>query len=169
MTVDPKSTITPFDRANSQLQNTIFQHSHHHYLCIFASDEWQSLHDTLLAICPSATTAETHHSPSHCAHIHCLVSITIKKAQVNVNGRSFFHGGIQYHTFASQALPYQMPFCQTPPPLPSVTLQQYVTGYWWEGSASTAISPISAQMSWINIIEQEALLSEQSLQNTQSC
>jgi len=28
--------------------------------------------------------------------------------------------------------------------LPSVTWQQNVTGYWWEGSTSTAIPPISA-------------------------
>ena len=32
-TADTKITITVFDRANSQLWNTIFQHSHQHYLC----------------------------------------------------------------------------------------------------------------------------------------
>ena len=29
-TTDTRSTRTPFHRANSQLQNTVFQHSHHH-------------------------------------------------------------------------------------------------------------------------------------------
>ena len=38
-TTDKKSTITLFDSINSQLQNTIFQHSHHHQLCIFDSNE----------------------------------------------------------------------------------------------------------------------------------
>ena len=36
---DTKSKITLFDRANSQLQNTVFQHSHHHELSTFASGE----------------------------------------------------------------------------------------------------------------------------------
>ena len=36
-----------------------------------------------------------------------------------------------------------MPFCQTAPLLPSVTQQQNVTEYWWEGSASSAILPAS--------------------------
>jgi len=35
----------------------------------------------------------------------------------------------------------QKPFCQTVPLLLSVTWQQNVTEYWWEGSASTAILP----------------------------
>ena len=34
-----KSTITLFDRANSQLQKTTFQQSYHHFVCIFASDK----------------------------------------------------------------------------------------------------------------------------------
>ncbi len=38
-TTDRKSTIALFDRPISQLQNTISQHSHHHYICIFISDE----------------------------------------------------------------------------------------------------------------------------------
>ena len=50
------------------------------------------------------------------------------------------HGGIQFHSFASDALLCQTPFCQTAPLLPSVTQQQNVMEY-WEGSASTAIPP----------------------------
>jgi len=38
ITTDKKSTITLFDRANSELQNT-FQHRHHHCICIFAIDD----------------------------------------------------------------------------------------------------------------------------------
>ena len=54
------------------------------------------------------------------------------------------HGGIQFHTFASSALPCQTPFCQSAPLLPSVTRQQHVMGYWWEGPTSTtAILPTS--------------------------
>jgi len=37
-----------------------------------------------------------------------------------------------------------MPLCQTGPLLPSVTQQQHVTEYWWEGSTSAAIWPTSA-------------------------
>jgi len=39
--------------------------------------------------------------------------------------------------------PCQMPLCQTAPLLPSVTQQQNVMGYWWEGSTSTTIPPTS--------------------------
>jgi len=39
LTTDTKSTGTLFDRASSYPQNTTFQHSHHHQLCIFTSDE----------------------------------------------------------------------------------------------------------------------------------
>ena len=53
------------------------------------------------------------------------------------------HGGIQWHTSASYALPCQIPFCQTAFLLPSVTRQQHVTGYWQEGSTSTAVPPTS--------------------------
>ena len=56
----------------------------------------------------------------------------------------FLHGGIQFHTFASYALPCQMPFCHTTPLLPSVTHWQNVMECWWEGSAPTAIPPTSA-------------------------
>jgi len=55
----------------------------------------------------------------------------------------FPQGGIQRHTFASYTLPHQMPFCQTVSLLLSVTWQQNLTEYWWEGSTSTAIPPTS--------------------------
>lgn len=37
-TTNIRSTKTLFNRANSHLQNTVFQYSHHHDLCIFTSD-----------------------------------------------------------------------------------------------------------------------------------
>jgi len=59
----------------------------------------------------------------------------------------FLHVGIQQHTFASSALPCQTPFCHAAPPLSAVAAtlsrQQHVMGYWWEGSVSSAISPTS--------------------------
>ena len=55
----------------------------------------------------------------------------------------FPRGGIQCHIFASSALPCQTPYCQSAPLLPSVTWQQNGVEYWWECSASTAISPSS--------------------------
>jgi len=54
-------------------------------------------------------------------------------------GAIFPHGGVQQHPFASYIFP-----CQTAPLLLSVTQQQHVMGFWWEGSASTAIPPTSA-------------------------
>jgi len=55
----------------------------------------------------------------------------------------FPHGGIQFHT-ASYTLPCSTPFCRTVPLLPSVTWQQNLREYWWEGSTSTAVPPTSA-------------------------
>ena len=78
----------------------------------------------------------------HSADIHCLISINVQKVSMNVNECHFFpHGRIQWHTFVSYALPCQTPFCQTAPLLPSVTWQQHVTQYLWEGPTSTAIAP----------------------------
>ena len=37
-----------------------------------------------------------------------------------------------------------MAFCQSAHLLPSLTQQQNIMGYWWEGSTSTAIPPTSA-------------------------
>jgi len=62
----------------------------------------------------------------------------------------FQHGGIQFHAFASYATL-----------LPSVTQQQNVGEYWWEGSTSTAKPPTSASDMMAIKIKEEALLSEQ--------
>jgi len=87
----------------------------------------------------AVTSAETHH-PSP------LFAFPVDECQ----WEPFFpHGEIQFHTFASSALPCQMPFCQTAPLLSSVEWQQNVKEYWQEGSASTAIQPTL----WANIIK----------------
>ena len=88
-TINTKSTITLFDRANSQLQNTTFQHSHHHQpicadelivtfiilqcdSCAWPSGMWPVFH-------VAVTSSEMHHLVPHCAHIHCLVFINIQQ------------------------------------------------------------------------------------------
>ena len=52
------------------------------------------------------------------------------------------HGGIQFHAFTSYTLPYQTPFYEIAPLLPSVT-QQNITEQRGAGSTSTAV-PTSA-------------------------
>ena len=64
-TIDMKSTVTPFDRVNSQLQNIIFQHSYHHWLCIFTSDEQESACHAWTSIWLSRTLSCLSH------HCHC--------------------------------------------------------------------------------------------------
>jgi len=102
---------------------------------------WTSLGDPLL----QSPLQQKHHSPPHCAHIHCLVSMNIQKASAKIKRCHFFPpGGLQQHTFASYTLPCQILFCQTAPLRPSVvTLHQNVTEYHWGGSNSTAIPPTS--------------------------
>ena len=56
-------------------------------------------------------------------------------------GAIFLPGRIQFYTSALYALPCRTPFCQTAPLLLSITQQQHLMEYWWEGSASTAIPP----------------------------
>ena len=74
-TADTKSTITLFDRAHSHLQHTVFQHSHHNYLC--------TLTISLLHMTKPVSEQVTHCPCCHCwsaaltphwAHIHCSVS-----------------------------------------------------------------------------------------------
>ena len=97
-TTESNSTITLFDRANSQLQNITFQHSHHHQLCIFDNNEQE----------PSCCACRKQKffasaKVTHCCHcwnaspttslvyIHCLVSRNIQQVPMEVNGFHFFH------------------------------------------------------------------------------
>ena len=92
----------------------------------------------------SAAITEMHHPPPHCVQTHCLVSRNIQQELRMSIGVVFLHGGIWWHTFASHTLPYQAPFCQTVLLLPSVTWQQHMTEYWWEGAKPTAIPQTSS-------------------------
>ena len=96
----------------------------------------------------SAAAELTH---CHCCHhwnappttslcSHPLFS-SVQQVLMNVSGCHVF---CVEELSASHALPYQMPFCQTAPLLPTVIQQQQVMRYWWEGSASTAIPLTSA-------------------------
>ena len=106
--------------------------------CAWTSGTWLVFH-------VAVATAETRHPPPHCANVHCLVSVNVQQASMNVFGCNFFpHGGIRLYTFASYALPCQTSFCQTAPLLPSVARRKNLTEYWREGSTSTAIPPTSA-------------------------
>ena len=102
--------------------------------CAWPSGTW-------LVFQVAVATAETRHPPPHCANIHCLNSVNVQQASMNVIGCNFFpHGGFQLHTFVSYALTCQTPFCQTAPLLSSVARQRNLTEYWREGSTSSAIS-----------------------------
>ena len=97
-----RSTITPmFRRAHSQLKNSIFQHSHHHWLirvdelirtlfilwcdsCIWPSRTWLVFH---IAV----TTTETRQPLPHCTPIHCSVFINVQQVSDIVSVCSFFH------------------------------------------------------------------------------
>ena len=79
-----------------------------------------------------------------CAHIHSLVSRNIHQASVNVSGRYFsliWRNSMTHlcfiHTSISDTILSDCPL------LPSVTQQQRVTEYWWEGSACPAVPPTS--------------------------
>ena len=87
-----QSTIKLFDRENSQLQNTVFQHSHHQWLYIFSSDEEEPARHAHkdLHQWKWPSIAEMHHPLPHCAHIHCLVTINIQQVSMNVNRCNFF-------------------------------------------------------------------------------
>mgnify|MGYP001852502401 CR=1 FL=1 len=85
MTAATKSTIALFDRARSQLQNAIFQYSHHH---LRFHQPWTICATGCNLLSP---LLEMHHLPSPWADIYCLVSTTIQQALVNVSGCHFFH------------------------------------------------------------------------------
>ena len=140
-----KCTETLFDRANFLLHNTIFQHSHHHQLCIFPA-----MNKCLHAVCVPVEMDYCH--CCHCWNVPPTASLCsyplfgLQKHSVRVDECQwvpfFLHRGSQWHTFASYALLCQMPLCQTAPLLPSVAQQQNVMEYWWEGSASIASTNI---------------------------
>ena len=50
--------------------------------CAWPSGTWHVFH-------VAVATAETCHPPSHCANIHCLVSVNVQQASMNVIGCNF--------------------------------------------------------------------------------
>jgi len=146
-TIDTKCKITQFERTNSQLQNTIFQHSHHPLAsrfhqwwmrdCISWCDSCAWLSGMWLVF--NVTVALPKYI-THClAVLHSLFGLHKCLTSDDCQWEPFFpHGGIQQPPFASHALS-----CRTAPLLPSVTQQQHVMEYWWEGSTSAAVPPRS--------------------------
>ena len=139
--------LTLPDRANSQLQNTMFHTHHISYALLSATNN--SLHTMLVKTCMAArNTACLSHRCHHCWNtlptaslcwrtlfVLCKHSASVDECQwVPV----FLHGRIHWQILALRALPPQTSFCQTAPLLPSVTWQQHVKGYWQEGWTSTA-------------------------------
>ena len=159
-----QNTIMLFDRTSSKLQNTIFQQSPPLAdLCGWAHQDvphfavWQAaVHGCLehhLSFHITVITAEVHHSPPYCAHIHCLVSINAQQALMKISGCHFFCLEESSDTpLLHTPLPCQTPFCQTAPLLPSVTQRQNIMEYCQEGLTSIAISPTSSSgvVDWHN-------------------
>ena len=83
--------------------------------------------------------------PPYSAHNHSSLSNTVHQVLVNVNECIFFHLE-EFNSFVSYAILRLTSYCQVAPLLSSVTWQQNVTGYWWEGSTSTAIPPASVSV-----------------------
>ena len=51
--------------------------------CAWPSGTWLVFH-------VAVATDETRHPPPHCANIHCLVSVNVQQASMNVIGDNFF-------------------------------------------------------------------------------
>jgi len=104
--------------------------------------EWPSRRWLIFHI--AVATTEIHHpSPRH-THIHCSISISAQQALMKVNGCNFFH--IQEFSLTPLLHTHFHIRCHSvrlPPLLPSITQQQNVMEYWWEGSISIAVSPTS--------------------------
>jgi len=96
-TTDTKSTRILFGRANLQLQNTVFQNSHHRELYASAGCDQEPACHSLRDMCghPECSLSFTSLSPllkhsAHCAHIQCLVSINVQQASRNIHGCHYF-------------------------------------------------------------------------------
>ena len=96
----------------------------------------KSLHARVLEIytsrCPTVAvaTAETTTHPLTALTSTVWFPKTFSKSQWKSIGAIISHGGIQWHTFASYALPCQVPFHHAASPLPSVAQQQHAMEYW---------------------------------------
>jgi len=90
----------------------------------------------------------------HCAHIHCLVSVTVQQALINVNGCHFFlHGGIQFHTFASYTHLISDAILLDCPSAAICHMATKCNGILAGGSTSNTIPPTSAPYVWANVMK----------------
>ena len=145
-------------RENSQLQNTACQWS---LLVSVHFCQWWTrtciLHSYLSALAVVTLSCHCWNTPPT-SPVHSHPTFGLHKCSASFSGCQqvpfFPHRGIQWHTFASHALPCWMPFCWTAPLLPFVSQQQNVLEYWWEGSASPTTPPTfpSNVVGWHNEI-----------------
>jgi len=147
-TTDKRSTVTLFDRANSQLQNTIFNIVIAISGMFFASNE-QGLRAVLLKVCMSRGAPlsllpllKCTTSASLC-YTHCLVSIRVQQASTSQWVSFFPCGGIQFHFVASSTLSCQITLWQSATQL-LTCIWQRVMVCWLEGSTSACIPPTFA-------------------------
>ena len=89
----------------------------------------------------SVATAETQHSPPHWACVHCYVSIKVQQVLMNVSGCHFLC--MEEFSYVHMYFHVRCHFVRLPLLL-SVSWQQNLMEYCWEGSTSTAIPPPSA-------------------------
>ena len=144
-TTDKKSTITLFNRPNSQLQNTIFfvivttiiwfTWMRHSLLCGVTA-VLGCLERGLSFMSPLALLKRTTH---HLTVLHPLFGLYKQSASIGeCQWVHFFpHGGIRFHPFASYELPCQIRSVR----LPLCCHLSHSNKYWWEVSTSTAIPP----------------------------
>ena len=97
-----------------------------------------------LAVHVAVAIAETRHPASHFVHIQCLVSINIQQASLSVSGCHFVH----MEEFSSTPVLHthshvrcHLSDCPSAAFFCNCYMQQHVTEYWLEDSASTTISP----------------------------
>ena len=114
--------------------------------CAFSPALSNRLHAVLMKTCTSGGECKCHchcwnASPTTSLWSHPLFGLQKHSASISECQwvQLFLHGEIQFYPFDSSAVACQKPVFQTAPLLPSVTQQQNVIEYWWEGSTSTAI------------------------------
>ena len=121
-TTATKSTITLFDRSNSQLKSTIFFN-----IAVTTRDTSLPVMNKILCtvLIKSASADVTYCHRHHCWNAppttslcpHSLFGFYRHSASADVRHMSmnaifFLHGWIWFHIFASLTLPCQMPLCQ---------------------------------------------------------
>ena len=141
-----KCAIALFGRKNSELQNTIFQHGHHHKLChcAFSSAMNKSIRGVLVKLC---TSRGAPLSPSPLLKCTTVFTSSVwspkmfQQAWTNVTGCHFscvenvsFSLLLHPHFHVWHHAVWLSFSCH-------LSQQQNVVEYWWKGSTSTAIQP----------------------------